>query len=63
MFAYVLVFMAGLAGQPAKEVQIPWDGSLMQCMIFGQHQIAVYLNEHPGYVTTGRYSCTSGTAT
>ena len=50
MFVYVLTFMACLGGQGdrCQNVELPWDGSLMQCMLFGQ-QAAQWTNEHPGW--------------
>lgn len=53
-----LIFTACISGQ-CREVQIPWDGSLMQCMIFGGHQLAAWTNDHPGYVAKG-WRCESG---
>ena len=68
MISYVLVFMACLGNQ-CKPVNIPWDGSLMSCMTFGQMEISSWLAEHPnmtlGAFPNGRtgYKCDSGTST
>ena len=51
MIVYVLTFIACLGGgtDRCRTVELPWDGSLMQCMIFGQHAAAQWTSEHPGY--------------
>ena len=58
MFSLVLTFVAciGAATAPdrCRQVELPWDGSLMQCMLFGQHDAARWTNEHPGWVVTRR---------
>ena len=51
MFVYVLTFIAclGTGADRCHTVELPWDGSLMQCMVFGQHAAAQWTSEHPGY--------------
>ena len=62
MFTYVLTFVACLASadRPCRNVEMPFDGSLMQCMLFGQHAAAQWSNEHPGWTLVHGYRCESG---
>lgn len=59
MTALVLVFLA-CASDRCAEVQIPWDGSLQTCMLFGEHAAAQWTNEHPGWAVTRGWRCESG---
>ncbi len=59
----VLSFIACLASGDARscrQVEIPWTGSLMQCMLRGQAEIARWERGHPGYHLSGGYSCGRG---
>lgn len=62
MFAYVLTFVAclGAHGHQCRTVELPWDGNLMQCMLFGQQLAAQWTNEHPGWALDRGYRCASG---
>lgn len=62
MFAYALTFIACLSGAPdrCQTVQIPWDGSLQQCMLFGQQAAAEWQGQHPGWAMRRGYRCESG---
>jgi hypothetical protein len=62
MFLYVLTFIACLGAGPdrCRTVELPWDGTLMQCMIFGQHAAAEWSNEHPGWALRRGWRCESG---
>jgi hypothetical protein len=62
MFVYMLTFIACLGGQGdrCQTVELPWDGSLMQCMLFGQHMAAQWTNEHPGWALDHGWRCESG---
>jgi hypothetical protein len=64
MFTYVLTFVAclGTAGDRCRHVELPWDGSLMQCMLFGQQAAASWTSEHPGYALVRGWRCESGRA-
>ena len=65
MFLYVLTFVACLGADGAdrcRQVELPWDGSLIQCMLFGQHVAAQWTNEHPGWAVTRGWKCESGRA-
>lgn len=65
MFGLVLIFVAclGTSGQDrCQQVELPFDGSMMQCMIFGQHQAAAWTNEHPGWAVRRGWKCESGKA-
>ncbi len=57
-FIITLTFLSSLAGQPSPEKQIiPWDGSLMQCQLYGQQAITSWLAEHPGRQLIFGYRC------
>jgi hypothetical protein len=63
MFGLVLTFVACLnASGPSRcqQVEMPFDGSLMQCMLFGQHEAARWASERPGWVVTRGWKCESG---
>jgi hypothetical protein len=65
MFSLVLTFVACLGvgnAERCRQVEIPFDGSLMQCMLFGQHQAAAWTNEHPGWLVTRGWKCETGRA-
>lgn len=65
MFALVLTFVACLGsadGDRCRQVEMPFDGSLMQCMIFGQHVAAHWTTEHPGWSVPRGWRCESGRA-
>ena len=59
----ILSFVACLSttqGDRCQNVEIAWEGGLHQCMMFGQHQIAAWTNEHPGYLPKRGYRCVAG---
>lgn len=63
MFSLVLTFVACLSASGpnrCQQVELPWDGSLMQCMMFGQHEAARWTNEHPGWALARGWKCESG---
>ncbi len=62
MFVYVLTFVAcmGVETGRCQKVELPWDGSLMQCMLFGQQLAAQWTNDHPGWALNHGYSCENG---
>lgn len=62
MSALVLVFLACLGGT-CKPVQIPWDGGLQSCMLFGQQAAAEWLRDHPGHTLQRGYRCEAGRET
>lgn len=66
-----LVFVACLATSEAtpvatatprqcREVELPFDGSLMQCMRQGQQGIVGWLAQNERWVLTGGYKCMAG---
>jgi hypothetical protein len=60
---YVLSFLACLAGQPGagcRNVEIVWEGTPHQCMLFGQVEIARWIRDHPGFVAPRGYRCVPG---
>lgn len=60
---YMLTFLACLAGQPdgrCRSVEIAWEGSPFQCMMFGQQEMARWVRENPGYVARRGYRCVPG---
>jgi hypothetical protein len=60
MFA-VLIFMVCLVDTPTrcKVVQLPFEGSMQECLLFGQQLVAVWVKGNSGYMPTGRYHCTT----
>ncbi len=59
----VLSFIACLSGAPGERcqnVEIAWDGTAFQCMLFGQQEAAQWIVEHPGYALRGGYRCVNG---
>jgi hypothetical protein len=63
MFGLVVSFVVCLgASDPGRcqVVELPFDGSLMQCMVFGQAEAARWTNEHPGWAVTRGWKCLSG---
>jgi hypothetical protein len=60
---YVLTFLACLAGQPGaacQTVEIVWEGTPHQCMLFGQLAVARWITEHPGLEAPKGYRCVPG---
>jgi hypothetical protein len=64
MVTYVLTFVAclGTGSDRCRHVQLPWEGSLMQCMLYGQHVAARWTDEHPGWALVRGWRCESGRA-
>lgn len=63
MFGLVLTFVACLgAHQPARcqTISIPFDGSQMQCVMFGQTEMALWVREHDGWLPRRGYRCETG---
>lgn len=60
---YVLTFLACLGGQPdgrCQKVELAWEGTPFECMLFGQQAMAKWLSEHPGHVIRRGYRCVPG---
>jgi hypothetical protein len=67
-----LVFVACLAtgeatpiatettARQCREVELPFEGSLMQCMLMGQQGIVGWLAQNERYELTGGYKCMTG---
>jgi hypothetical protein len=63
MFSLVLTFVACLSSSESgrcQMIELPFDGSLMQGMMFGQLEAARWTNEHPGWAVTRGWKCQSG---
>lgn len=43
-----------------REVEVPFDGSLIQCMLLGQQGIVGWLAENQRWELTGGYRCLAG---
>ena len=59
----VLTFVACLSGSspgPCRSVELAWEGSPHQCLLFGQQEIARWVSEHPGFAVRGGYRCLNG---
>ncbi len=50
----------GPASRQCREVELPFEGSLMQCMMLGQQGIVGWLAQNERWVLTGGYKCMSG---
>lgn len=59
MMLYVLAFLACAGPDRCRTVELPWDGPLMTCMLFGQQAIAQWTNEHPGWTAPQGWRCTT----
>ena len=70
MFGLVLTFVACIGvQQPAsatslrcRTIELPFDGSLNQCIIFGQHQLALWVRDHEGWLPARGWRCEAGKA-
>jgi hypothetical protein len=58
MTGYALVFLACFGGD-CRQVRVPFDGTLMQCMLFGQQVMAQWIADRPGSTISGGYRCTT----
>lgn len=54
-----LVFVACL-GDKCQTVQLPFDGTSMQCMLFGQQAAAEWLRHRDGWALRRGYRCETG---
>jgi hypothetical protein len=60
---YILTFLACLNGSSTdrcRNVEIAWEGSPFQCMLFGQAEMARWIRDHPGYHAPRGYRCVAG---
>jgi hypothetical protein len=60
---YVLTFLACFTSTPdsrCRNVEIAWEGNAVQCMLFGQQEMARWVREHPGFATPRGYRCLPG---
>ena len=51
------------ASQPdgrCQKVELAWDGTPFECMLFGQQALARWLEENPGHVIRRGYRCVPG---
>ena len=65
MFGLILSFVVclGTVGTGrCEQVELPFDGSMQQCMLFGQHQAARWIADHDGYQLRRGWRCLSGKA-
>lgn len=60
LFEVVLVFLACAGPGQCQRVELPWDGSMMQCHLFGQQQVATWTRERPGWTIVNGYTCAWG---
>jgi hypothetical protein len=57
-----LVFTLCLASAPrstedCQVEKVQWDGSMLQCELFGQQHIAMRVAQRPELVNQGKYQC------
>ena len=57
----VLSFMAclGAADGRCRNVEIPFDGSVQQCVMYGQVEVIRWTTEHVGWEPRRGYRCMS----
>jgi hypothetical protein len=64
MFGLVLTFVACLGGSVesgrCRLVELPFEGSMQQCMIFGQHEAARWVAVHEGWRVARGWRCVGG---
>lgn len=61
MPVYFLVFLACLGGSDeCRRVELPWDGTLQQCLLFGQQLAAQWVVGHPGWELRRGWGCATG---
>lgn len=65
MFGLVLTFVACLGGAPdrCQNISIPFDGTTMQCALFGQQLASQWLSARPGWQLKRGYRCETGERT
>lgn len=58
----VLTFVACLSGsqERCRNVEIVWEGSPFQCVMFGQNAAARWIAEHEGWEMAGGWRCING---
>ncbi len=65
MFALIVSFVVCLGaadGGSCRQIELPFEGSMQQCMLFGQHQAARWIADHDGYHLRRGWRCLSGRA-
>ena len=50
----------GTTARRCREVELAFEGSLMQCMLLGQQGIVGWLAQNERYELTGGYKCMTG---
>ena len=59
MLSFVVCVSAAGDGR-CQQVELPFEGSLLQCMLYGQHQAARWTSDHPGWHVARGWRCLSG---
>lgn len=49
----------GTGGGQCRDVEIVWEGTAFQCMLFGQREVARWADEHPGLEPRAGHRCTT----
>ena len=64
MFGLVLSFVVCMGGTPDNgrclPVEIPFEGSMQQCMIYGQTEVVRWISDHGDYALRRGYRCLPG---
>jgi hypothetical protein len=55
-----LACTAGAAGDSCRRVEVAWQGTGFECMLFGQQELARWAIEHPQFEIRGGHRCTTG---
>jgi hypothetical protein len=59
----VLAFLACatvMGSERCERITIPWDRSLLACMLQGQAEMARWFSQHPSYRLRGGWRCERG---
>jgi hypothetical protein len=60
MTALVIAFVLVSADGARLPMQLPWQGSLQECMLYGGHLAAQVAAEHPGMTVERGWTCSNG---
>lgn len=60
MSALLFVLFTACAADRCQEVELPFDGTVFECILHSQFVLAAWAADHPGWVVNGRYRCREG---
>lgn len=62
MLSFVVCMHAAPASARCQQVELPFEGSMQQCLLFGQHAVAQWTNDHEGWRLRRGWRCLNGRA-